>query len=119
MRSKNATVGHGKFTLTSSHVINTSKPELWGFRRNRIPYREKSKMIAWDPIHFSWNAAKGCVESGRCCVEQTGMTDPTLAAFKRPFVAMANWAEHLYACLKIKFPTKKFELQVENYLHWD
>lgn len=28
-RSKNATVGHGKLTLTSNHVINTSKPELW------------------------------------------------------------------------------------------
>lgn len=29
MRSKNATVGHGKLTLTSNYVINTSKPELW------------------------------------------------------------------------------------------
>lgn len=28
-RSKNATVGHGKLTLTSNYVINTSKPELW------------------------------------------------------------------------------------------
>jgi len=49
-------------------------------------------------------------------VEQMGMTDSTLAAFKRPFAAMANWAEHLYACPKMKFPTKKIELQVENYL---
>lgn len=76
-------------------------------------------MIQSDRIHFSWNAAKGCVEFGKCCVEQMGMTDSTLAAFKRPFAAMAIWAEHLYACPKMKFPTKKIELQVENYLRWD
>lgn len=44
------------------------------------------------------------------------MTNPTLAAFKRPSTAMANWAEHLYSWPKINFPTKKAELQTENYL---
>lgn len=50
---------------------------------------------------------------------QPGMTNPTLAAVKRPFAAVANWAEHLYPCPKINFPTKKVELQMENYLRHD
>lgn len=28
-------------------------------------------MIPSDPIHPPLNAAKGCVEFGRCCVEQS------------------------------------------------
>lgn len=43
-----------------------------------------------------------------------GMTNPTLAAVRRPFAAVANWAEHLYRCPKINFSTKEVELWMEK-----
>lgn len=76
-------------------------------------------MIPSDHIHLPLNAAKGCVELGRCHVEQTsqpGMADPTLVVIKRPFAAVANWAEHLYRGPKLNFSIKEGELQMEKYL---